>query len=336
MGRTLVETYTQPGEYTGELIGVEYLFSQTGAVLEDLGRDPDAPNGLDEADVEVVDEEEQDEGFEELQDIQFLQDQQAAAAAAADDDASSDDTDPVSREESAVETGMDVAEGDGPDALGPDGRSGYQHVTALAHALVELCHHTYVTQLKAREIVALWEKLLDHDKAPVAPPRQLVTGHFRSLRSSSIAGMDSVQRSFLGKAAQSPKVSRLVEAIIMELCDVHSEGRSLGGVQDSSSPEGLQHYPGRCSQLPHADGQHLHPPLQCQPEDAMHTERSKGMSTTFLLSTVLRPGGPAAGTQDVPSQSLKGNPVLPQRPLQHPQPEDPSGLATTHRGPCMT
>ncbi|XP_028998209.2 uncharacterized protein LOC129603588 [Betta splendens] len=115
MGMTVVETYTQPGEYTGELIGVEYLFSQTGAVLEDLGRDPDAPDGLDEADVEVVDndEGEEDEGFGELQDMQFLHDQPAAAAAAA-AAACSADTDPVSREESAVETGMDVAEGDGP------------------------------------------------------------------------------------------------------------------------------------------------------------------------------------------------------------------------------
>lgn len=85
--RTLVENYTQPREYTGELspatplvhavalcllslhalsvcagelIGVEYLYSQTGSVLQpDLG-DPDAPGGTDEA--EEVDG---DEGFQE-------------------------------------------------------------------------------------------------------------------------------------------------------------------------------------------------------------------------------------------------------------------------------
>ncbi len=97
MGETLVEIYTQPGEYTGklsahsapqqehacthachsevmiclctgEIIGVEYLYSQTGAVLQqDLGRDPDTPDGMDEAEdlweQEEEEEEEVDEGF---------------------------------------------------------------------------------------------------------------------------------------------------------------------------------------------------------------------------------------------------------------------------------
>lgn len=47
--------------FSGELIGVEYLLSQTGAVLQDPGRDPDAPDGME------VDEswmEEADEGFQ--------------------------------------------------------------------------------------------------------------------------------------------------------------------------------------------------------------------------------------------------------------------------------
>ncbi|XP_028994875.1 uncharacterized protein LOC114848508 [Betta splendens] len=181
------------------------------------------------------------------------------------------------------------------DALGPDGRSGYQHVTALAHAIGELCHHTYVTQLKAREIVALWEKLLDHDKAPDAfPPRRLVTGRFKSSRSSSIAGVDSVQRSFLGKgagAAQSPKVSRLVEAIFLKLCDVHSEGRSLGGVQDSRCASVLRDYNTTrdvvvsCPTLMTNTSIHLYNVNQ-KTLLTWHTMRSKGMMWSDQEQTV--------------------------------------------------
>ncbi|CAJ1069327.1 hypothetical protein MATL_G00263900 [Xyrichtys novacula] len=71
LGVKLVENYTLPREYTGELIGMEYLYSQTGVVLQqDLGRDPDAPDGT----VEVEEAwEEEEEGFqeEELQDLRF-------------------------------------------------------------------------------------------------------------------------------------------------------------------------------------------------------------------------------------------------------------------------
>ncbi|XP_044034236.1 uncharacterized protein LOC122867471 [Siniperca chuatsi] len=73
LGLTLVENYTQPGEYTGELIGVEYLYFQTGAVLqEDVGRDPDAPDGTDGAEDVWEDEYDEDKGFqEELADMRF-------------------------------------------------------------------------------------------------------------------------------------------------------------------------------------------------------------------------------------------------------------------------
>ncbi|KAG7500682.1 hypothetical protein JOB18_025985, partial [Solea senegalensis] len=41
-----VDDYTQPRAYTGELLGVEYLYSQSGAVLQQC---PNAPEGTDEA-----------------------------------------------------------------------------------------------------------------------------------------------------------------------------------------------------------------------------------------------------------------------------------------------
>ncbi|KAK1802494.1 hypothetical protein P4O66_022146, partial [Electrophorus voltai] len=63
LGLQLAEDYTRPGGYTGELIGVEYLYSQTGVVLqEDLGRDPDFPDGISDEDLP----EREDEGFEDV------------------------------------------------------------------------------------------------------------------------------------------------------------------------------------------------------------------------------------------------------------------------------
>ncbi len=51
--------------------------------------------------------------------------------------------------------------------MGPDGVPGYDHVINLASSLVELRNHGFVTQRKVDEIVALWDKLLDHDKGGV-------------------------------------------------------------------------------------------------------------------------------------------------------------------------
>ena len=56
------------------------------------------------------------------------------------------------------------------EVIGPDGHPGYHHLVALAHALVELRHHAFVTQRRSREIIALWEKLTDRDKVPVSFP----------------------------------------------------------------------------------------------------------------------------------------------------------------------
>lgn len=43
LGKEQVKDYTKPSEYTGELLGVEYLYSQTGRVLQDVSGDPDLP-----------------------------------------------------------------------------------------------------------------------------------------------------------------------------------------------------------------------------------------------------------------------------------------------------
>ncbi|XP_047220707.1 uncharacterized protein LOC124867991 [Girardinichthys multiradiatus] len=44
LGHQMVEDFTKPAAYTGELIGLEYLFQQTGSVFEEINLDPDAPD----------------------------------------------------------------------------------------------------------------------------------------------------------------------------------------------------------------------------------------------------------------------------------------------------
>ena len=58
-GQDLCPEHRRPGQYTGELIGLEYLYSQTGKVWETLTLDPDTPDDLTD---------ELDEGFEDMAD----------------------------------------------------------------------------------------------------------------------------------------------------------------------------------------------------------------------------------------------------------------------------
>ncbi|XP_054867673.1 uncharacterized protein LOC129347250 [Amphiprion ocellaris] len=60
LGLHMFQDFTRPAAYTGELIGVEYLYQQTGRVLEDVSLDPDAPDEA--AAIQAL--EEADEGFE--------------------------------------------------------------------------------------------------------------------------------------------------------------------------------------------------------------------------------------------------------------------------------
>ena len=59
----LAPGFTAPREYTGQLIGVEYLYSQTGQVLQDMARETEEEEA--EAGKEEFDEDE-DEGFQEM------------------------------------------------------------------------------------------------------------------------------------------------------------------------------------------------------------------------------------------------------------------------------
>ncbi|XP_049341399.1 uncharacterized protein LOC125805116 isoform X2 [Astyanax mexicanus] len=61
-GRKVVPSFSPPACYTGELIGVQYLFRQTGQALQDMNPDSEETAQLIE-EHDVVDEREGDEGF---------------------------------------------------------------------------------------------------------------------------------------------------------------------------------------------------------------------------------------------------------------------------------
>ena len=213
----------------GELIGVEYLYSQTGAVLQQ-DWDPDTPDGTGEAEEDWKDG---DEGFEEEEEepeeIRLLSHHHAlllrppeprgAPATAAVAEASTSQSGPThappAEAEDDVSRGMPVFISPVrvtvwcgfmsrlcaflQDVVGPDGHGGYQLVVPLAHALVDLRDRAFVPHRQARDIIALWQKLSDRDKAAVTfPPRhqdRLVQGRFKtSHRHAHIPGVDSVKR----------------------------------------------------------------------------------------------------------------------------------------------
>ncbi|KAG7454080.1 hypothetical protein MATL_G00263900 [Megalops atlanticus] len=361
LGRTLVDTYTQPREYTGELIGVEYLYSQTGAVLHcDLG-DPDAPDGTEEAE---EDWEDGDEGFVEEEaegDIPLLEHHAALlqtaepsgtpAAAVAEASASqSGSARPPPSRDGGGDHGMEVqqAEEEEDDVVGPDGHGGYQHVVALAHGLAELRHHAFVTQRQAREIVALWQKMSDRDKAAVTfPPRhqdRLVQGRFKtSHRRAHTPGVDSVKRAVLGQgagAAQSPKASRLVEAVLLELCRAHShEATTLAGVRMHRWGAVMSEYRQirdnvlNCPTLMACTRIQLYD-VNKRTLTQWHNQRSKAMMRETVAIAVPGPSAPETAAEPLPApRTLLPKPRQPDQPLQHRLPADASGLAVTIRGP---
>ncbi|XP_051779770.1 uncharacterized protein LOC114645273 [Erpetoichthys calabaricus] len=138
-----------------------------------------------------------------------------------------------------------------PNIFGPDTGPCYEHVVNLACSLLQLRHHAYVTQQQVAEIVALWERLPEGDKAPVRFPlrhqERLVKGRFRLKHSqtSVTPGVESLQRCMVGQggqAAQMPNISRLVEAVCIELSRIHPEGTTICGVRVNRWAEVMRDY----------------------------------------------------------------------------------------------
>ncbi|XP_070403353.1 uncharacterized protein [Nothobranchius furzeri] len=213
LGKSCVN-YTGPQAYTGELIGVEYLYNQTGDVLEDRRV---AIAALETEDVAVA----EDEGFEESEvfvdlTVPILETTLQTPQPACSHDilettlqtpqpACSHDflTSPASEpflEIPAVEVKHapvdDLEETASPsrlpdfhsddtipgtsrrqDSVGPDNTEGFRAVQDLAEALFNLREHSLALTLEeSNNIVALWKRLSEHDKErTVFSPRHQTT-----------------------------------------------------------------------------------------------------------------------------------------------------------------
>ncbi|XP_049326002.1 uncharacterized protein LOC103025680 [Astyanax mexicanus] len=244
LGRSLVEDCTKPGEYTGELIGVEYLYSQQCKELrEDIGRDPDSPDGTPDSAPDW-----QDEGFEEEYSGTDEIDPTVAPLSVADPPHSlfsvhSEGAEPQVPEDTSADPVLPSPATSGVDDdvfRGPDGAPGYDRVVRLARYLVSIREEDWISERHVTEITALWNSLAETDQQRVSYlPRhkeRLIQGRFKAshTKTSVCSGTESLKRSLLGQGtgpAQWPHASRLVEAICLELCAIYPQGQKIAGVR---------------------------------------------------------------------------------------------------------
>ncbi|XP_077081364.1 uncharacterized protein LOC143734933 [Siphateles boraxobius] len=230
LGCSLVQDHSKPGQYTGELIGVEYLCSQQSwEFREDFGRDPDAPDRIPDDLGEAEDEGFGDEAEEQdhtISPLSLVSTQEAVRLSqdSASPSQSSQDLPPEPQE--------DVCRG-------PDGTPGFDRVVDLARYLVELREKPCVSDREATDIVRLWDRLPDSDKKGVSYPTRhkgrLLQGRFKATHSktSTCHGKESLKRCVLGQGsgpAQWPNISRIVEAVCLELSSIHPAGKVKWGV----------------------------------------------------------------------------------------------------------
>ncbi|XP_051532972.1 uncharacterized protein si:ch73-112l6.1 isoform X1 [Myxocyprinus asiaticus] len=237
LGCKLDEDHTNSGKYTGELIGVEYLYSQTNRVLEvDDIMDPDTPdeNGSDEdLEGDLEHERFEDLHFDGLEPFEFLEfslnppqpvQHQAVVVQMPFSSPSTFQPDPIvsstsgplKDERTTADTftpqGMSQ-EDDDENCLGPDDIPGYDHVINLANSLVDLRNQGFVKQRKVDEIVTLWDKLSEQDKGNIPYP-----------------GRHEDRLHFVTPCIDGLK-SRLVEAICLALSRIHPAGQTIAGVR---------------------------------------------------------------------------------------------------------
>ncbi|XP_064181123.1 uncharacterized protein LOC135249417 [Anguilla rostrata] len=233
---------------------------------------------------------------------------------------------------------------DSEESAGPDGQLGYQHVTRLASALVDLRELDFVSDAKVDKLVCLWTALPDADKSRLVYPsrhqERLVKGRFKATKSktSVMPGKESLQRCLLGQAsgpASWPSASRLVEAICSQLCRLHPTGYTSSGVRRTRWAAVL------------ADYTHIrelvldNPRLMAQTTlqlfelnqrtlSQWFSRRQKEWERTVLEQAVVAPSTPAVASQPLPRQLLRGE-VSGQPPFVFVTPEDRSRQATQHR-----
>ncbi|KAK3095779.1 hypothetical protein FSP39_019003 [Pinctada imbricata] len=222
----------------GEHIGVEYLYQQTGKVLQDY---------KDEIDTAVTVEDEEDDHLD--MDMVPEDDPTLAPLVA---------TSPVVRQSTGTHTSTPVQPSTSPsikpvelaptprvtpvlripdqseyevytrDSVGPDNVGGYDKVQELADFLIQRRDEHSLSGAQAILFTRKWRFLDDFDKQPTtfSPSHRsrLTSGRFKAKATGVVPGVDSTRRCFLGQntgPAQWPDCNRYVEAIISRLCELY-------------------------------------------------------------------------------------------------------------------
>ncbi|KAK5605738.1 hypothetical protein CRENBAI_006887 [Crenichthys baileyi] len=225
LGHQMVEDFTKPAAYTGELIGLEYLFRQTGSVFEEINMDPDAPD--EGAAVSTLEDEDEGIQSDEEDPTIFPPDSSSSSSMAASQSgpAPKSESPPPSLEGSGSQAPPLQDSSDSEEEIqGPDGQPGYQHVLKLAKALVEVRSLNGLSERRVDRLISLWQRLSERDKQRLAYPSRFqerqVKGHKYHL---CILGVNS-------GPANWPDTSRLVEAICSQLCRLHPAATRVRGV----------------------------------------------------------------------------------------------------------
>ncbi|KAG1973265.1 hypothetical protein F2P79_000769 [Pimephales promelas] len=266
MGKKIIP-YVGPRKFTGELIGVEYLYQQTGKVLQDYKL------AIEESETTEVGLE-VDGGYTKRTPVASSQASVSAASSPTPPVTSSisplsvvppSPTPPVSSsisplsavppspstspglfpgahrlDQSSAETSEHLTSEENTshdDSVGPDNIGGYGAVQDLAEFLVSLRDHRLaLTGEECAKIITLWQA---YDKRKtIYPPRHqtsLKQGRFRATKKIVAPGVESTKRCFVGahSPAQWPSCNRVVEAIFTRLCALYPNVVRCDGVRVS-------------------------------------------------------------------------------------------------------
>ncbi|XP_078606607.1 uncharacterized protein LOC144879237 [Branchiostoma floridae x Branchiostoma japonicum] len=320
----LVKTRT-PMKYTGELIGIEYLYRQNAKVF--TIKEEDLDEAIDQGFVE------EDLAMQPLEPLSADHPDYAAIMALPGDesDGSSDD-EPTT----TVDT----------ECLDSMGIPGWDKVDRLAQALLEL-EGLALTTAQATSLKKLYAELPAYDQKPftyqprkVQKPAKGAFGRTKRYRQGHIS-VEKMKKAFLsgGVPASHPSKSRLVEAICIHLCSryPHPEKTSEGKVQ-SRWRLVLGHYNKIRAIINNSQGMEttntmlLH--LSEVTISAWYKDQTRQNEVKLLMQGIKIPSPSTTTSTPLPPAGVRASgPVCPPASLQHhfEEPEDRSGMAKLKR-----
>ncbi|XP_071963285.1 uncharacterized protein [Antedon mediterranea] len=247
-GKKLYNSFVLPIKYTGELIGVEYLYNQTNKVLETHFSDDESDDADFDEEVYTFDV---DEGYDdktqpdyEPPSLRRLGGRHHRAPPEVRQPS------PIPQQPPSSHDGSDAEEDAAPidteleDSAGPDNISGYAKVEALADCLFQFKEDSgVISKTQAEQITQLWNNLDPYDKIIKRQSRHqdyLSKGRFKRSKTTVIPGVESTRRCFLGQntgPAQWPDCNRYMECLITKLCEAYpSTVISVGGNRSQRWP----------------------------------------------------------------------------------------------------